>query len=299
MKKFNLFTIAVLLALIATSCSKEDGRFSLVANQMRSHSKISMDTHNNGTWVAGEMVLLNDVGRTIAADNGNYYLVDVVPLENQQYKAIYPYLGSTGADGNGNVVSINNYTITITNLVVDFYGQNYKVMFPMATKNVTATSNTCPLLFDHATAALKLTLKNTSMASGYTLSSIKVFTQALGSVSSLSTTDQVHPVSAQWKIQGPSVPVGEIGYIDGDQTVSNGCEMNFTLKTENSPNKTFVQNQSVTFCVPLTVDKLNKISVIGYDQDGKQVFTKTKVLSTTEDRNISANVIYPVPTIEF
>lgn len=298
MKKFNLFTIAVLLALIATSCSKEDGRFSLVANQMRNNSKINMDTDNNGTWVVGEMVLLNGVGRTIAADNGNYYLADVVPQENQPYKAIYPYLGLTGADGNGNVVSINDYTITITNLVVDFDGQNYKVMFPMATKNVTATSNTCPLLFDHATAALKLTLKDTSMASD-TLSSIKVFTQAIGPVSSLSTTDQDHPVSAQWKIQGPSVPVGEIGYIDGDQIVGNGCEMNFTLKTENRPNKTFVQNQSVTFCVPLTVDRLNKISVIGYDQDGKQVFTRTKVLNPTEDQSISANVIYPVPTIEF
>jgi len=297
MKKFNLFTIAVLLALLATSCSKEDGRFILFANQMRSHSKILMDGSYNGSWVTGEMVLLNGVGRTIAVEDDKYYLDGDAPESGESYIAIYPFI-TGGSDANGNVVSISGNTITITNLVVDFVTGGYKVMFPMATKNVTATSNSCRLLFDHATAALKLTLTDTSMASGCTLSSIKVFTQAIGSVSPLSTGGQ-NSVSAQWMIQGLTVPVGEIGGIDGDQTVRNGCEMNFTLKTGNSPNKTFEQNQSVTFCVPLTVDKLNKISVIGYDQNGKQVFTRTKVLSETEDRNISANVIYPVPTIEF
>lgn len=293
MKKFNLFTIAVLLALLATSCSKEEGRFSLVANQMRSHSKILMDGSYNGSWVTGEMVLLNGVGRTIAVEDDKYYLDGDAPVSGTPYQAIYPYLGTTGADADGNVVSIVGNTMTITNLVVDFVTGGYKVMFPMASKSVTASSNSCRLLFDHATGALKLTLKNKNMSEGCTLSSIKVFTQASSTVTPLSTNS----VTALWKVQGPSVPVGEIGGINGDQTISNGCEMNFTLKTNNVPNKLFEKDTPVSFCVPVTVNKLNKISVIGYDQDGKQVFTRTKELGS--DQTINANIIYPVPTIEF
>lgn len=298
MRKFNVFTIAVLMALLAGSCSKEENsRFSIVANQMRNHSKLLMNG-SSSSWVEGEMILLNGTGYPIAAEDGYYYISGAEPQNGENYQAIYPYLGSTGADGNGNVVSIDGSSIIITNLVVDFVEGGYKVMFPMATQSVTATSSSCLLLFDHATGALKLTLRDTSMASGCTLSSIKVFTQAIGSVSPLSTGGQ-NPVSAQWKIQGPTVPVGEIGGIDGDQTVGNGCEMNFTFKTNNSANKMFSLNTDVTFCIPVTVNKLNKISIVGYDQDGKQVFTKTKVLNPSNDQDISANVIYQIPTIKF
>lgn len=292
MKKFNLFTIAVLLALLATSCSKEEGRFSLVANQMRSHSKILMNDAYNGSWVAGEKVLLNGVGRTIAVEDDKYYLDGDAPVSGTPYQAIYPFI-TGGSDADGNVVSIVGNTMTITNLVVDFVTGGYKVMFPMASSSVEATSSGCRLLFDHATAALKLTLKNKNMSEGCTLSSIKVFTQASSTVTPLSTNS----VTALWKVQGPSVPVGEIGGINGDQTISNGCEMNFTLKTNNVPNKLFEKDTPVSFCVPVTVNKLNKISVIGYDQDGKQVFTRTKELGS--DQTINANIIYPVPTIEF
>lgn len=293
MKKFNLFTIAVLLALIATSCSKEDGRFSLVANQMRNNSKILMDDAYNGSWEPNEKVLLNNEARTITVEGTNsYYLSGNAPVSGTTYQAIYPYLGTTGADADGNVVSIVGNTMTITNLVVDFVTGGYKVMFPMASKSVTASSNSCRLLFDHITGALKLTLSKTS-ASSCNLSSIKVVTQSSTAVSPFT----VNGVTAQWNVQGPSVPVGPIGGINGDQIVSNGCEMNFKLKEGDIAYKTFNSGSSVSFCIPMTVSNLNKISVIGYDENGKQVFTQTKDLG--EEKTIHENIIYPIPTIEF
>jgi alpha-D-ribose 1-methylphosphonate 5-phosphate C-P lyase len=58
-----------------------------------------------------------------------------------------------------------------------------------------------------------LCFKDTSNRDGYTLSSIRVFTQSVGEVSSLSTNG----VTAQWAIQEPAIPIGEIGGIEGDQ----------------------------------------------------------------------------------
>jgi hypothetical protein len=65
------------------------------------------------------------------------------------------------------------------------------------------------------------------------------------------------------------------------------------MKTSNVANVTIEAGQTLSFCVPVTVSSLDKITVVGFDGSGAQLFSKSKAVSTS----IQRNKMYNIPTI--
>lgn len=151
--------------------------------------------------------------------------------------------------------------------------------------------NTSTLHFDHLSGGLKLTLTNNS-GSAITLAGIKVVTR---------TDVEAAPIAAHngftatWAVQGPSVPNDEVGELDGDIVCKYSSEMRFDLQTNGAIGVTLENGNSISFCVPVTVNSVRYLSVTGFNTDGAQLFAKTKDVGTT--KSIERNNMYLIPEI--
>lgn len=301
-----MFSVAV--ALLFASCSKDnDGRLRIFAENMNggSSAKIwvnpsSVSTaSSSATWVVDESINLNGTAYAIARNGeAEYYLnTGEAAIPTNKY-AIYP--ATLNANGNKVTVTNNNgsgSTVVIESLALNFRQVNstwgHDILFPMAAKE---ESSKMRLLFNHLTAALQMTLNNTSTTENKTIGSLKVVTYGEGSAAG--PLDAVNGVSCSWEHQGPVLPGGEIGSITGDQSVSYASEMHFTLTTNGStPGKQVdMNNGTINLCVPVTINKITKIEITGYDNSGAQLFFKTKSVSALA---VTANEMYTIPEIQF
>lgn len=290
MKKHRLIGLAALLAL-ATGCGKDVAdRISLFANSMGGGAKVWMNPTNvnSATWVAGESIDLNDTPYAITANGNGSFSLEVEPLDEAMY-AVYP---ATMASG-GNDITVENHgasgaTITIKRLAVDFRDGGHRIVFPMAEK---ASAGSSSLYFDHLTAGLRLTLANSSEA-GIAVDHLKVVVQGTAAAPAV-TIDGVDYTVA-WAVQGPTTPSGDVGGIVGDRGVTYSSEMNFQMQTSGTAGVTVPAGGNIQFCVPATMHNVKRLSITGYDADGRQLFTKSKDLNTTLD--LTVNHMYNIPS---
>ena len=296
MKIIKFFSLAVLLAFVATSCSKDDGvrKFRLLTNPMRNASKISVTPSTNASsWVAGESINLNGYQCAITEEQVNetsQFSITCSTAVSTPVYAIYPYTMESGDNVITTTYNGESSTMKLKHLTVKFNDDRTKheVIFPMAAK---ATTNTDKLLFDHLTAGFKITIQNNS-ENALTLSAVRVFVQCPQSTDVNPVTH--NGVSVSWERQGLIVPSGPIG-INGDVSLQNACEMYFKMKTGNSDNVVIPGNGSITFWAPATVKAVSNITITGVGADGVDVFARTKTISTT----ITRNNMYTIPTINY
>lgn len=286
--KRTIILLLPLCLLFAVGCKKDNHRISIFAENMSGVSKVWVNPANvNGaTWIAGETINLNGDVYTIASDDDGFYLSNTAELTSNLY-AIYP--ASLQADGN-NIAVVNNNstgTITINSLAINFTGNGHEVIFPMATKGDAGDNK---LLFNHLTGGMKVTLANTSATTVSTVKMITYGDEAIPPVALDGIT-----VTTQWAAQGPIIPMGEVGQIEGDQDIKYSCEMSFAMQTNGEADVTIPNGGNITFCVPVTVRSVKRLTVIGYASDGSVLFTKTKSFT---DAQIDRNHMYSLPTIQ-
>ena len=292
MNKTIMLLLSSLVLLLAVGCKKDNSRISLVAENMSGDSKVWVNPANvNGaTWTAGETLNLNGSEYTIASDDDGFYVANTsVPLDAALY-AIYPATTSS----NGNDVTVENSstsrTVTINSLAVNFYDNGHDIVFPMATY---APSGSSKLLFQHLTGGLKLNLTNTAATTLYT---VKVITYGSGPIDPVTLNENI-TVATRWAVQGPNVPTGSTGQIEGDYDIKYCSEMNFTMMDNGTPGVAVPTTEGgLTFCVPVTVNTVKRLVVIGYDNSGTPLFTKTMTLSSAP--YIERNHLYTIPTIQ-
>ena len=302
MKARKIFMFSVAVALLFASCSKDnDGRLRIFAENMTggSSAKIwvnpsSVSTaSSSATWVVDESINLNGTAYAIARNGeAEYYLNTNDDLKDMASSLLAVYPASTSADGNDVTVTNNGSTgtVTIRSLCVDYRDGGHRILFPMAASN---NKSDMRLLFKHLTAGMKLTLTNNS-GSIKTIGSLKIVTYGEGSAAG--ALGAVNGVSCSWMHQGPVLPGGEIGSITGNQSVGYASEMHFTIRNDGSAGKAVDNGSSIGLCVPLTINKITKIEITGYDTDGAQLFFKTKSVSALA---VTANEMYTIPEIQF
>lgn len=295
MKTRYSIIIICLLALFATGCKKDNnGRIRIFARNMTSDSKVLVDPSSldGGSWVAGEFILLyiydednNEEisGSYVIGNDANGFYIDVDPV-GEVTSAFYP-AGSL----DGNDIDVSDAGIVLKRLTINFHPSNstHDVVFPMMA--IPDDDNGNRLFFDHLTAGLKLTLTlEDANSDPVNLASVKIVARNNSSVSNMS------PGVCSWAVQGPTVPSGNIGII-GDQEVSCSSEMNFDFTTEGDPGAT-VTSSGLSFCIPITIEYLKALTVVGYSAEGAELFRKTKSLTTPIQ--LECNTMYVLPTIE-
>ncbi len=288
--RYSIFIIC-LLALFATGCKKDNHRIRIFARNMTSDSKVLVNPSSldGGSWVAGESILLYDDGEgtsdayPIGGDITNGFYIDVDPAPTGPLSAVYP-AGSFG----GNDIDVSDAGIVLKRLTINFYSNytTHDVVFPMLASSLEGNNN--QLYFDHVTAGLKLTLTLAANSAPVEVASVKIVARNDGPV-----TDEYFSV-CKWAVQGPAVPSDEIGII-GDQEVSCSSVMNFDFTTDGDPGATVTSN-GLSFCIPITIDNLIALTVIGYSADGAELFHKTKRLA--DPIQLECNNMYIVPTIQ-
>lgn len=286
--KRTIILLLPLCLLFAVGCKKDNSRISIFAENMSGDSKVWVDPAqvNGATWLEGETVNLNGDVYTIAIDDNGFYLSNTAELTSNLY-AIYP--ASLQADGN-NIAVVNNNstgTITISSLAVNFTGNGHEVVFPMAS---TAEAGSDKLLFDHLTGGMRVTLAN---ATATTVASVKMITYGDEAIPHVALDGIT--VTTQWAAQGPTAPMGDVGQIEGDQDIKYSCEMSFAMQTNGEAGVTIPDGGDITFCVPVTVRSVKRLTVIGYASDGSVLFTKTKSFTNAQ---IDRNHMYSLPTIQ-
>lgn len=293
MKTSKIFTIAALLALVATGCTKEkNNTFRLFSKPMtESGAKVQVTLSPfASSWVGGETINLNNESCTISG-NGTEATITSSDAPSTPIYAIYPNTMSNGGNDIAVVYGANGTsTMTLKQLAVDYIDNNHsahKVVFPMAAM---ATTNNGKLLFDHLTGGLRITIQNNANTP-CTLATVRIVTTGANATA---VTPQTHAngVTVSWERQGLIIPSGPIG-ISGDRSLVYASEMHFAMKTAGSPNVIISGNSSITFCVPVTVRSMTGFSVTGYDPDGAEVFTRKKDINAS----ITFNQMVNVPTI--
>ena len=288
MNRTIIFLLALIL-LFAVGCKKNNGHISIFAENMADNSKVWVDPAqvNGATWIVGETVNLNGTVYTIASDDDGFYLANTAELNSALY-AIYP--ADLQTDGNDISVVNNNTTgtTTISSLAVNFTNNGHEVVFPMSS---TADAGSDKLLFDHLTGGLKVSLANTTAT---TVASVRMITYGGEAIPPVALNGIT--VTTQWAAQGPTVPMGDVGQIEGDQDIKYSCEMNFAMQTDGASTVTVPAGGSITFCVPVTIRSVKRLTVIGYAADGSVLFTKTRSFTTAQA--IERNHMYSLPTIQ-
>ena len=254
---------SLLLMLLAVGCKKDNSRIRILAENMAGESKVWVDPTdvNGATWKTGETINLNGDVYTIASDNNGFYVANTtVPLEAALY-AVYPATISS----NGNNVTVENSgtsrTVTINSLAVNFNNSGHDIVFPMATY---ASPGSNKLLFQHLTGGLKLHLTN---ATATTLTAVKVITYGAGPIDPVTLNENI-TVATRWAAQGPNVPTGGVGQIEGDYDIKYCSEMNFSMMDNGTPGVE----------VPTT-------------EGGK-------TMTLANAQSIARNHMYPIPTIQ-
>lgn len=282
----KILFIPLVLALLVAGCKKENGRIRILAEGMAGGGKVFIPSSgaNNATWVNDETINLNGTNCTIYSRDNDFY-INVNPRPEGSLYAVYP--GSS--IGVGDVTVTNNNasgaTITLNRLMVKFHDGGHDIAFPMA---ATAAGGN-QLRFRHLTGGLQFTLQARSSC---TVATVRVITYGTAAASPVTVDGVQYTVS--WAGQGPTVPAGDVGGIEGDRDVKYASEMVLDMKTENNVGVT-VGSSPVTFCAPVTVNSINRLTVKGYDANGNELFAKTQTLNATP---IVRNYLYTVPTIQ-
>lgn len=313
MKKTKIFTLTLLVALLAAGCSKseqEEGavtasqnqknRLWIFANDMgRDGSKVSINPVNPNQaaqWITDEKVLVNGEVYKVAFDDQyqKYFLKDmssdqpVMPL-SEEMSALYP-----GASFDGNIIDIkNDKEIVMSQLEIAFLdGGRQAMAFPMI---ATASANSEALYFDHLSAGVQITIQNNGTQ--INLKRLTIIAQSNENVVNLGTNDDN---IARWAVEGPWVPLGPVGHNDDEIDVKYSSVMNFVLsdKVSHTEFKT-LGSDPVTFCVPITISKMKRLKVIGYDEHDAIVFYKTKGFFPDDDQEVDVerNKMYAFPKI--
>ena len=287
MKTTKIITIALLLTTLALGCERE-GRYVRIFAESMGGSKVFVNPAdvNGATWNTGEAVNLNGVPYAIASGANGFYLDGVAPLTETMY-AVYPATTTTG----GNNIVVNNAngsgaTITLNSLAVNFHDGGHDIIFPMA---ATATGGSNQLMFRHLTGGLMLTLQAQTPV---TVATVKVTTYGTAAIAPV-TIDGVS-YTVRWAVESPTLTTGVVGGIDGDRDVKYASEMLLNMLTGGSQGVS-VTASGITFCVPVTISDVRRITVIGYASDGTELFSKTKPI--TPVGTIHRNTLYTVPTM--
>lgn len=279
----------MLLAVLAVGCTKDASHIRIISENMDGGSKIWVDptvVSASATWIDGETIDINSVTYTIDERNDNFYL-DEVPTGATRY-AVYP--ATTTANGNDVEVTNNGSsgaTITLNRLAVNFHDGGHDIIFPMA---AVAGESAETMLFNHLTAGFKLTL---SASSATTVSSVKVIVYGDTAVGAITLNDDV-TYTVNWADDGLTTPVGEVGGITGDYDARYASVMYFDMKTSGAAGVE-VNSTGKTFCIPVTVTNVKRISVVGYGNTGQTLFEKTQTLDNIPD--VLRNTMYTIPTI--
>lgn len=292
--KTSKIILAAAMAVLAAGCQKEEsanGRYRIFAEQMSggSSSKVLVDASDlSAEWLAGETININNHTYAITDDgNGGYQVSTSDDDLGSTLYAIYP--GGSFGGNDVEVTHTGNGTgneVVLKSLVLNFHDGKHDVVFPMATQGITSESTS--ITFEHLTGGMKLTLHNGSDLP-ITLGSLKVVAQSNSDVAPLSRNG----VTCRWAVQGPTLPSDTVGQEVGDVIVSHCSEMYFKMQTSGNTGVTIAAGRTLSFCVPVTVSSLQKISVIGYGTTGTQLFSKSKPVSAT----IHYNVMYSIPAI--
>lgn len=289
--KTNKIIAAVLLAVVATGCTKENGSNSLrllCEPMSNGDAKVLFDPANvnNAQWVAGEQIYLQG-NKTISQQGEDFYLDLDAPIAGDTL-AVYPTTLSTG----GNKVTLAANVLTIESLNIDFDGSKHHIIFPMAG---TPAAGGKSLKFVHLTGGLKLTLRDTSTANSYTIGSLRITTYGDNA-----TADPIAPrngITACWAKQGLTVPGGMVG-LNGDVVDAKyATQMDFTFTDGGSTGKAIANNGSISFCVPITASSVKALQITGFAPDGTQLFSRLK--NYGEALPVAANNMYSIDEIKF
>ena len=289
MKTRYSILIICLLALFATGCKKDNNRIYIFAKNMTSDSKININPSTcASTWIAGESILLyifdgedeSSDAYTIEGNDQNGFYINV-NSPGEVTSAFYPAGGSSGND-----IDVSDAGILLKRLTVNFHSGNstHDVVFPMVSFPSGAGNR---LYFGHVTAGLKLTLILTPNSDPVEVASVKIVARNNAPVTDVSSS------VCSWAVQGPTVPTGDIGIV-GDQEVSYSSEMNFDFTTDGAPGATVTSN-GLIFCIPITIEYLNDLTVTGYSANGEELFHKTKHLDS--QLQLECNTMYTIPEI--
>lgn len=313
MKKTKIFTLTLLVALLAAGCSKseqEEGavtasqnqknRLWIFANDMgRDGSKVSINPdmpNDEAQWIEDELVAVNGNVYKVAFDNQyqKYFLKDistnqpVMPF-SEEMSALYP-----GASFGRNIVEIENgKEVVMSQLEIAFLdGDRQAMAFPMVAG---ATANSSELYFDHLSAGVQITLSNPN--DDINITRLTIVAQSNEEVGNLGieNTDTI----ARWAVEGPWVPLGLVGHNDDEIDVKYSSVMNFVLsdKVNDTEYKTLESGNELKFCIPITISKMDRIKVIGYDDNGDIAFYVKKEFSGGTDE-LRSNNMYALPVIE-
>jgi len=302
--KTNKFLAVMLLAALFVGCSKDNDssapatkRINIFANNMGGNgSKIHIDPTNvssinsSAAWIPGERIDLNGAPYAIENSDNAYYLSVPTPAPENLY-AVYP--GTTNTAGNHvDVVntSASGATITLHSLAVNFHDSGHDIILPMAAK---ANDNSSGLYFDHITAAFRLQLHATS-ATTENLKTLKVI--VYGSAAAAPVVVGGIDYTTKWASQGPTMPSGNIGTISGDYDVRYASEMIFDMQNNGSSTGVgFNTDETKTFCVPVTVADVKRLTIIGVDVNGNKIFDVTHLFNSAV--TAANNNIYTIPVI--
>jgi len=319
---YRMAVIAMtLLAVLATGCKKESIRtlrLGITTENFRNggNSKVAFNPANvqaANTWIVGEPIKVNstmcyvaqaDIDFEEAEDVTKYYLTtdpaaagnqsdDYVPADGDfPMTALYP-----GASFGGNVVTVGDDEMVLSNLVINRITGTpvmQTMAFPMMAEASAATSS---LLFHHMTGGLKLTLANGDATEDVDLATLKIV--AWGTSDSTDNMSYSN-YTVRWAQDGPTVPGGHPGDMTGDLNANYSSDMRFTLRTDGVDGVTVPANDSITFCVPITITSVHYITITGYNAADEEVFCKTANLSSTAHPHgvtVERNKMYAVRTL--
>lgn len=317
MKKTKIITLTLLMAgLVATGCTKPEQDenaakgIKIFANDFAGNgSKVSMDPANPAeaaNWIAGEPVTLNNALYQVAnnGNQGNFYIKNgqgnLIEPVNDNMVSFYPGETFGNVNGNtGNVVEVRDANdddeydeIVLSNLEIGLIDDNVQSMaFPMV---ALASAGAHVLYYNHLTAGLQLTLENNNDEEVVEVAKLIIVAQSDEPVSNLGFQGR----TARWENEneGPWLPMGAIGENEDEIDVKFSSVMNFSIKNGNLTYKQLTPEETLQFCVPITIDHLTSIRVYGYDRSGNVVFQKHKAFGG-DGVDVDRNRMYSLPTI--
>lgn len=314
--KTNKFIAVVLLAALATGCSKDDSVAEPNAqNVIKIHAsamggnggtKLSLDPGANGgypnyfdiKWVADEPIMFKGTSTDVVLP------INWDPIEEVYFIAQEPFTESVrslypGESFDGNEVDVNADGIVMHSMHIKFVeGDRQTMAFPMV---AVADANVDDFTYNYLCGGVRLTLDNQSGAD-MNVASLRIVAQSTTDVVNLGTNargdDDGSDIVARWATEGPWVPFNTVGNNGDEVDVKYSSVMYFTLSEEGGDNfKTIVAGDNpVQFCVPITISSMNKLNITGYDEEGRQLFQVHK--NFANDVQVVRGKMYDLPVIE-
>jgi len=306
--KTKIIMMTALLALLATGCGKDngDGIIRIFAENMTAagNAKLQIDPTdpaNSTQWLTNENIYINGTSYAITHSEQYGYYVENNNIDwvNNALYAVYP-----GNTFGSNVWTVDNSNlnapvITLEKLSLKFYNKAingvstrvHDVVFPMGAKVVNGESS---ILFKHLTAGFQLDLANTSTDESVVVKKLKVLVYGAGDAEPV-TIDGVS-YTVKWKNdQTPALPGGGVGTVT-DRDMNYASEMNFDLYTGTNPGLTIAAESSQKVCIPVTLNTVKRITVIGYNGDN-EVFNISSAVGGNTGIALERSKMYPVKQI--